>query len=137
MKKLSLLFLQGTASRNSVTIGFYRGLKGNFIANTFGKRQSLLAERAAPPKKKSLLAFGALWLVACSVIALIVLAALSNSAESFAVLKSAVLWCALFAVGLIWRSKVVSSYNVKVWPQAYARWERSYLCMQCGRVNII
>lgn len=137
LKKLSLLFLQGTAARSSFTIGFYRGLRGNFVANTFGTRQSLLAQRAAPPRKKSLLIFGAMWFVACSVVALVALAVLSNSDQSQALTVSAVLWCAAFAGGLIWRSKGIDTYNKRVWPKAYATWERSYLCMQCGRINVI
>jgi hypothetical protein len=42
-----------------------------------------------------------------------------------------------FVGGAVWRGKSVSEYNSQTWSKAYARWERSYLCMQCGRVSII
>lgn len=136
LKKLSLLYLEGTATRNSFILGFYRSFKGSFVASTFGRRQSLLAQRSAPPRKKSLLIFGLLWLVICSAAALVALVATSSSGEE--VLQwIAVLWIALLVGGIVWRSRNIATYNTKVLPRIHAQWERSYLCMQCGRVNVI
>jgi len=138
LKKLSLLYLQGTSKRDSFTIGFYRGLKGNFIANTMGTKQSLLAQRAAPPRKKSLLIFLVSWFVACVVLTLVVIVAMVNSSSEgpIAGIGLAVGGVA-FLAGAFWRGKTVGEYNSQTWSKVYARWERSYLCMQCGRVNII
>ena len=137
LKKLSLLYLQGTSKRDSFTIGFYRGLKGNFIANTMGTKQSLLAQRASPPRKKSLGLFLAGWFVACVVLTLVVIIAMvnSNSEGPIGGIGLAVGGLA-FLSGAVWRGKSVSEYNSQTWSKANARWERSYLCMQCGRVSI-
>lgn len=137
LKKLSLLYLQGTATRNSFILGFYRDLKGNFFGNVFGVRQSLLAKRAAPPRKKSLLVFGLLWLVVCVVVALIGVMALPVSEEPVLAPAGALLCLVLFVGGIILQSRHIQEYNEKVWARTYSQWERSYLCMQCGRVNVI
>lgn len=138
LKKLSLLYLQGTSNRNSFTVGFYRGLKGNFIANTMGTRQSLLAQRAAPPRKKSMALFLIGWFVACLILAVALIIAMINSSfEGPTAGIGLAVGGIAFLGGAIWRGKSVSGYNSRTWSKAYARWERSYLCTQCGRVNII
>lgn len=138
LKKLSLVYLQGTSNRNSFTIGFYRGLKGNIIANTLGTKQSLLAQRAAPPQKKGMALFLIGWFVACLILAVILIIAMINSnfEGPIAGIGFAVGGIA-FVGGAVLRGKTVSEYNSRTWSKAYARWERSYLCTQCGRVNII
>jgi hypothetical protein len=137
LKKLSLLYLQGTSRSNSLVFGFYRGFKGNFCANALSTRQSLLARRSAPPQKKDLWGFLVIWAVLSGLFCLIGFAALAGH-DSANVTGEAVLflWLAVIAAGGIWRFKVASAYNNEVWSKEYARWQRSYLCMQCGTVNI-
>jgi hypothetical protein len=103
-----------------------------------GTKQSLLAQRASPPRKKSLGLFLAGWFVACVVLTLVVIIAMvnSNSEGPIGGIGLAVGGLA-FLSGAVWRGKSVSEYNSQTWSKAYARWERSYLCMQCGRVSII
>jgi hypothetical protein len=103
-----------------------------------GTKQSLLAQRAAPPRKKSLVIFLVGWFVACVVLTLVVIVAMVNSSSDapIAGIGLAVGGVA-FLGGAVWRGKTVSEYNSQTWSKAYARWERSYLCMQCGRVNMI
>jgi DNA-directed RNA polymerase subunit RPC12/RpoP len=137
LKKLSLLYLQGTSRSNSFVFGFYRGFKGNFWANALSTRQSLLARRAAPPQKKSLWGFLVIWAVLSGLFCLIGFAALTGR-DSASLSGEAVVfvWLAIIAAGGIWRFKVATGYNTEVWSKEYARWQRSYLCMQCGTVNI-
>lgn len=137
LKKLSLLYLQGTGAQNSFVFGFYRGLKGNFVASTSGTRQSLLAKRAAPPMKKSLAAFGALWLGMCLIFFIGEIIVLPASVDSTQLSVWAGFWLLIFVGGVVLRFRHVNEYNGRVWPRSYSRWERSYLCMQCGRVNVI
>ncbi len=139
LKKLSLLFLQGTSSGNALTLGFYRGFRGNCLAQTFFKRQSLLSERAAPPRKKSFAVFLIIWLLA-SVFGTLILWGLAVSKSGDAALVTRViwsLWLLFFFTISVHRFKRIALYNNTIWPNLYARWNRSYLCMQCGGVSVL
>lgn len=41
-------------------------------------------------------------------------------------------WLVGMVVWFVNRSKMVKNYNSNIWPNEYARWERSWLCLQCG-----
>jgi hypothetical protein len=78
------------------------------------------------------------WFAACVVLTLLVLIAMANSGfDRSTGGVGLALGCVAFVGGAAWRGKSVTEYNSRAWPKVYARWERSYLCMQCGRVNIL
>jgi hypothetical protein len=116
----------------------FRGLKGNFIANTMGTKQSLLAQRAAPPRKKGMALFLIGWFLVCVILTIILIIVMIDSKFEGSIGRIGLaVGCIAFVWGAVWRGKTVGDYNSRTWSKAYARWERSYLCTQCGRVNII
>jgi len=125
LKKLSLIYMEGTTKTQNLAMVFYKGFSRRALITSFGTRQSLLARRSAPPKKKSLFLRGLMWFMAASILALIVHTELTTICV-FAV--------AAFAAAVHIRD--ASVYNSKKWLNLYNRWNRSFLCRQCGTITI-
>jgi uncharacterized membrane protein len=125
LKKLSLIYMEGTTKTRNTALAFYRGFSRQAIITSAGTRQSLLAQRAAPPRKKSPFLRGVIWFLAASVLALI----LHSEAATVCVLAVAAL-----AGGLHIRDAY--EYNTTKWTSFYNRWNRSFLCRQCGTVTV-
>lgn len=127
LKKLSLIYLEGTSNYQNIGVNFYRGLSRQAVYTSMGKRQSLLAQRAAPPRKKSPFLRGILWLLAACVLGLLALS-ISSIATAF-IFGATILGGALHL-------RNAHEYNETEWRQRYQTWDKSFLCRQCGKVTV-
>lgn len=111
--KLSMIYDGGIAKAKSTTMK--RGMFGS-ISDTEGHTMTLLAERAAPPKR---LKSGCAW----TIVMLIGVACLVTPATmvGFAILAGG-------AVGLHMENKKITAANAL----ALATWERRWMCTRCG-----
>lgn len=128
LKKLSLIYMDGTTKTQNTALAFYRGFSRQALITSAGTRQTLLARRAAPPKKRSPGLRMFLWFVFACIVCI-----LSIIFHSWAVTILLLLTVA-GAGGLHVRDAI--QYNEKTWPNLYNRWNRSFLCRQCGTVTI-
>lgn len=130
-QKLSLIYENGTSniSTNSKTVG--AGLGQGFVVgaastNTSGTSQSILAQRASPPKKNS-------YLLACLII-IVGLIFLSNVHE-FSVTDSILAFIGVFLFGFgIKVFRVNYRYNSNSFPKKYLEWTKSWHCNKCGDI---
>ncbi len=125
LKKLSLIYLEGTTKTQNLAMVFYRGFSRRALITSFGTRQSLLARRSSPPKKKSLFLRGLMWFMAGLIFALILHTELTTICV-FAVAMSAA------AVHI----RDAAVYNSKKSLSLYNRWNRSFLCRRCGTITV-
>ncbi|HET9086274.1 MAG TPA: hypothetical protein VFN53_02010 [Acidobacteriaceae bacterium] len=126
-----MIYLEGTSKSQSLVLGSFRGLTRSLILTSLGKRQSLLAQKAAPPRKRSYIFAAALWFVAAlAMIVLVMLLEVNVSAEALVV----VLIVAVLAAGIHLRA--CRRFNTTEWPKLYETWKRSFLCRRCGTVSI-
>lgn len=131
LKKLSMIYLEGTSRSQNVALGFYRGFRRSLLLTSRGSRQSLLAQKAAPPRKKSYTLAVALWTVVTIMLLLILLLmGVDLNVDVFAT----VMLVSIFAAGL--HLSACHRFNKTQWPMLYATWNRSFLCRRCGTVSI-
>lgn len=125
VKKLSLVYLQGTSHTQNVGAAFYRGLSRRAFFASSGTRQTLLARSAAPPKKKSIAIPSIIWIVCALLLAVI--------------LQSTFATICIFLVasaGLTLQFRFATRYNRANWPALYQTWNKSFLCGECGTVTV-
>ena len=105
---------------NSIGIGLARGGLGigSATTSTSGQSQSIMAQKAAPPTKKSykwpliLLAFG--------------LIGLNMDGGIFVGLLFAAVGGYFLYTGF--------TYNKDVWPDLYTSWTKGWICHKCGNI---
>ncbi|MBX9928146.1 MAG: hypothetical protein K2X99_04460 [Gemmatimonadaceae bacterium] len=119
-----MAYLAGTsdvsARSHTVDVGSIGGALGvgGAITKTTGVSQSALAQRAAPPQRKSIK-----WPVVLIVVSLFGLG------EPKAIV-GVVIWV---TIGAYWLSRIVK-YNSMEWSQLHQVWLRSWMCQRCGEV---
>ena len=103
----------GIGSGGSIGIGMGR-------AKTSGQSQSILAQQAAPPRKKSYK-----WAVIATFLGLIILA----TGQAMGILIG------LAVIGLSgYRIYVTFKFNSREWPNHYQNWAKSWICHKCGDI---
>lgn len=124
IKKLSLIYLEGTSKSQNLGVAFYRGLSRQAIYTSMGTRQSLLARSARPPKKKNPALRGFIWFFVACCLALV----FHSMSATVSILLVAAMGAALHIKGGI-------DYNDTEWQKKYQTWDKSFLCRQCGAVT--
>jgi hypothetical protein len=117
--------MEGTTKTQNTALAFYKGFSRQALITSIGTRQSLLAQRAAPPKKKSPILRGFLWFLGACIFTLI-----------FHSEPATICIFALAAAGGGLHVRDATDYNANKWRNLYNRWNRSFLCRQCGTVTI-
>lgn len=132
VQKLSLVYEQGT--QNIQTTGYTTGSGvgvgsgglgvgfGSTRTTTTGKSQSIVAQKAAPPDKKSLV-----------LPIVMVIGGIFFLMASFKGGWAIVLGWGLIAAGgfMIWKGY---QYNKNTYPPLYTEWQRSWFCNKCGSI---
>ncbi|MFP4376757.1 MAG: hypothetical protein ACLFP4_06905 [Spirochaetales bacterium] len=128
-RRLSVVYEEGLSSVSANTQGFALGSGGSAwgTSRTEGVSQTALSQKAAPPKKQSVIK-----LALMSVVGLFVWSIIVNLIAPPGIL-SAVLMLGYIAVAIfiVYRT---SLFNKTKFPALYEQWERGYMCMQCGSV---
>lgn len=140
LRKVSLLYQEGRSrlkARTRVRCVVF-GTDGPDLifghANTAGILQTQLSKDSQPPAKWSYLKLLG-WLAFGLLVALVAyvheVMGGSGTISSLLVSMYVVALCCLifFVVGLFWR------HNHLVYPREHAKWDRSFLCQQCGSVT--
>jgi hypothetical protein len=120
---LEVVFQGGTQNiqASSTTVGGFGSTSfglGGVVTSTSGTSQTMLAQKAAPPRKASLIlpvlgaVIGFFWLS-------------SPSLYVFALL--------LISSGGYFGYKAVQ-FNSKKWPKLHQHWKESWMCNKCGNV---
>jgi hypothetical protein len=94
-----------------------------------GTTQSVLAQKAAPPKRKSV-AGG----VVVAIIGLVLLIGLV-SAGGGAIAAGIIIGLILMALG-VYAAYRANGYNASEWPGLYEQWRKSWMCRKCGTVFV-
>lgn len=129
VQKLSIIYESGTHQINTTShtigggIGSTSGGVGTANTHTTGQSQSLLAQKSAPPKKKSLgLAILVLFV---GVIFLFMAMGGSNSSSK--------VFIASIPVSLFLGFRAFK-YNREVYPGEYQNWLKMWHCHKCGAI---
>jgi hypothetical protein len=94
------------------------GLSGS-VTTTSGISRSVLAQKAAPPEKRSL--------TAVLLLALIGFLCLRGN------IWVVTLGLAMMAVGIYGLYNSIR-FNSEYWPKLYQRWLNSWMCLKCGNI---
>jgi hypothetical protein len=129
VRRLSLIYEEGLAIINTrsqssgAAFGGGGASFGSASTHTTGTQQTALSKKAAPPTKRHTI----LWGIAAGILGMIALSGLTS--PSFGLL----IWAGLaaFAARMTLQAK---AYNAMVFPDAHARWQRSFMCNRCGEV---
>lgn len=131
-QRLEVAFNNGTqnisTTSNSAGVGIGSGGKigfGGGVTKTSGQSQSVLAQQAAPPVKKSYKwpAIGAFFGI---------LGGLSGLGDMSTVVTGlAILGVGAFS-GYVCYSRF--QFNSQEWPKLYQHWSESWLCHKCGGI---
>lgn len=121
IQKLSLVFKSGFSriQSRSTGAGFGMGGIGIGAANTKGTQLTATAAEAAPPQPQPLM-----W----PVLSMIVFALIGLGATTH-------IWLAVAAIAAVITFNR-AKYNREIYPNLYAKWDQSYLCMRCGAMMI-
>lgn len=129
VQKLSVIYESGThnidTQSDTVGGGFAWGSGGGSVftggatTRTSGTQQSILADRATPPQKRSY--------ILCFVFFV----------GGFALMYiEVVLWGILFVIGSIVWGYFVHQYNTSTWQKLYNDWSASWHCNRCGELYL-
>lgn len=127
LRKLSLIYLEGTSRSQNLGIVFYRGLSRRAIFGSRGKRQTLLASRAAPPSKKNVVLRGAFWIAGTLFAAVLGWSTIGVTGVSLLFIGAVLAGVMHIRAGLL--------FNSTDWRSLYDVWNRSYLCGRCGKLT--
>lgn len=124
-QRLQVAFDGGTqdisATSHTAGVGSISGALGlsGSVTKTSGVSRSVLAQKAAPPEKRKLMAV--------IVVTIIGLLCLQGS------IKVVMFGLALVAFGGYGLYNSIQ-FNSKAWPKLYQRWLDSWMCHKCGNV---
>ena len=124
-KSVPIVYKSGVSNIDASMVGIGVGAGGGLGiggASTTGTSATLLAEELAPPRKISLVKWGA-------ILGFITLF-LTNMARGWEILIVFVL-----AVGFsFWLLRRFHEINQRLYPPRLREWERSFVCLRCGHV---
>lgn len=101
---------------------------GGAVTATSGQSQSKLAQRVAPPMKKSLK-----WPVILAAIGLLLLMSALSSKGTGDTAGAVPVALVFAAPGAFWLYFVIN-FNIKKWPSLYREWSLNWYCNKCGSV---
>jgi hypothetical protein len=143
LKKVSLAYQEGlyrvdTSTRLSAALV---GGSGPDLAvghaTTHASHQSALSKQLSPPVKWSYLKVGAWSVLAFLCIGWLVfyvntVTTNSSNVLSFPLTAFGLISCGIFVLllFLVWR------HNHSTYPQQYARWDSSFVCLRCGAIGL-
>jgi hypothetical protein len=139
--RTSILYAEGLSDLDAQTrgIGIAFARPGPVLsfgrARTTGTVQSRLSKQASPPRKKRYRYIVIAWILGLLIgeILLSYVGMLTRTPESrFEQQLTYLAWaCSGLAVVIFW---IFWTFNRKVLPRLYRRWERSFICGRCGNV---
>jgi len=139
-KSARMIFEQGTHEREFTGLGV--GLRGGVgLFGGIGQSQSLMAQRCAPPSRRSQLG-PVLMTVGCGLIAAFITTAAINAPNAphgmndpgpntSALWTVSVLFLIGAAMGLMWLAQT-ASWNAAQFPKRLLAWSRIWVCAKCG-----
>ena len=138
VRKLSVVHASGVTSVTMETTGSAIGMTGGGnigvgfgSATSSGIQQTALSESVAPPaqRKPTVKAAG----IGCSVaVFALIIGAATGSFTAFAIILISSL--VVLAVLSSAEKRDIEQWNSTEWPILKAKWDRSLLCMRCGKV---
>lgn len=130
IRKLSVVYEEGLAQFNARTESLATGSGGSAwgTSATEGVSQTALSQKAAPPKKESVIKLALMFFVGMFVFGIILSLFLEQGSFLIGVLMLGYIAMAIFT---LYKTFI---YNIREFPGVYAEWQRSYMCMQCGTV---
>ncbi len=127
-QRLEVAYEDGTqniqTSSRTTGVGLGRGGIGVGAASTTtsGVSRSLLASRAAPPRKRRYL-----FIVFTAFLAWLLWTASTRFSLWFFISIAVMVVCAGLAV-------MVFRFNANVWPEQMAYWRNQWICLKCGHI---
>ncbi len=137
-KTLKIINAQGTSKGSARTTGYLQnGGVASFSTSTSSSTSA--ARAAAAPRKK----YNGIALIVIGLVVGVVLAWIGGQVglSVFGSVRSSMLMALIIGVVIVIIGVVVAlrdtGYNREVFPDALARWERSWQCQRCGSVFVV